>query len=68
MRRRMDHAVSRETALAAVARAHPRWEVWRGVTGTCYGRLLRSSPPVVVSGQTPAELAEAIGRAEGSAP
>jgi len=42
----------------------PRWHVWRGVSGLLYGRLLRSSPPLVVRGEDAVDLRDAIRREE----
>jgi hypothetical protein len=42
----------------------PRWHVWRGVSGLLYGRLLRSSPPLVVRGEDATDLRDAIRREE----
>jgi hypothetical protein len=42
----------------------PRWHVWRGVSGLVYGRLLHSSPPLVVRGEDAADLRDAIRREE----
>ena len=36
------------------------WHLWKGVNGRFYGRLLRSSPPVVAEAGTPAELGRKI--------
>jgi hypothetical protein len=42
----------------------PRWHVWRGVGGLVYGRLIRSSPPLVVRGEDAVDLRDAIRREE----
>ena len=42
----------------------PRWHVWQGVSGLLYGRLLRSSPPLVVRGEDAVDLRDAIRREE----
>jgi hypothetical protein len=42
--------------LARIERDHPGWHCWEGVGVLLYARLPRSSPPVVVSATTPAEL------------
>ena len=47
-----------------VAREHPRWRCWEGVSGLLYARLLRSSPAVVVRAGDPTELHDSIQRAE----
>jgi hypothetical protein len=56
--------MSRESELAALARQFPRWEAWKGVSGLCYARLLRSSPPIVVRGEDATDVADQIKRAE----
>lgn len=53
-----------EPELAALARRFPRWETWKGISGRWYARLLRSSPPVVLQGESPEDLADQITRAE----
>ncbi len=49
--------------LAAVAHRFPGRETWHGVSGIRYGRLLKSSPPVIGQADDGIGLAEAIGRA-----
>ena len=56
--------MSQDSELAALVRQHPRWEAWKGVSGLFYARWLRSSPPVVVQGESPEDLADQINRAE----
>jgi hypothetical protein len=43
----------------------PNWHVWRGICGLLYARRLRTSPPVVVRGEDPVDLRDAIRREEG---
>ena len=43
----------------------PHWHVWRGVCGLVYARRPRTSPPVVVRAENPADLLAQIRRAEG---
>jgi hypothetical protein len=50
--------------LAALVRRFPRWEAWKGVSGLFYAPWLRSSPPVVVRGESPEDLADQIDRAQ----
>jgi hypothetical protein len=57
--------MSTEPELAAIARQHPGWECWVGVTGVRYARLPRSSPPIVVRGTDAADLARQIQAAAG---
>jgi hypothetical protein len=46
----------------------PRWQVWRGVSGLVYARLIRSSPPLLVRGTDAAELRQAIRHAQQQEP
>jgi hypothetical protein len=43
-----------------VAREFPGWQVWRGICHMWYGRLLDSSPPVIVRGEDPTDLRDEI--------
>jgi len=43
--------------LARVLRRFPHWQARRGVSGIWYARRPRSSPPIVLRGETPTELA-----------
>ncbi len=43
----------------------PQWHVWRGVCGLVYARRPRTSPPLVVRADNPADLLTQIRRAEG---
>jgi hypothetical protein len=52
------------TLLDTVTRLHPQWECWRGVSGTHYGRLPKSSPPIVVSAESAGGLIIEIRKAE----
>jgi hypothetical protein len=38
------------------AREFPHWHVWRGINGLLYGRRAKSSPPLVVRGEDPADI------------
>jgi hypothetical protein len=38
------------------AREFPHWHVWRGINGLLYGRRAKSSPPLIVRGEDPAEI------------
>jgi hypothetical protein len=49
-----------EPVLDDLARDYPRWHSWEGISGLFYARLLRSSPPVVVRGEDPADLRDSI--------
>ena len=42
----------------------PCWHVWRGVSGLVYARRPRTSPPLVVRAENPADLLAQIRRAE----
>jgi hypothetical protein len=53
-----------DSPIAAVARAHPGWECWAGVSGMVYARLLKSSPPVIVTAEDVPGLHEVITQAE----
>ena len=46
------------------AQEFPLWHVWRGISGLTYGRLSRSSPPIVVRAEGATELRNEIRRAE----
>jgi len=56
--------MSHEPELAALVRRFPRWEAWKGVSGLFYARWLRSSPPIVVKGESAEDLADQMNRAE----
>jgi hypothetical protein len=43
----------------------PHWHVWRGVCGLVYARRPRTSPPLVVRTDNPADLLAQIRQAEG---
>jgi hypothetical protein len=43
----------------------PHWHVWRGVCGLVYARRPRTSPPLVVRADNPADLGAQVRRAEG---
>jgi hypothetical protein len=47
-------------APGGIARDYPGWHCWRGVSGRLYAWWRRSSPPVVVKGETWADVREAI--------
>jgi hypothetical protein len=42
----------------------PRWEAWQGVNQLYYARIPRSSPPIVVRGESPQDLEDMIRKAE----
>jgi hypothetical protein len=46
------------------AAALPRWHAWLGVNDMYYARLPLTSPPVVMSAQDPAGLADLVRQAE----
>ena len=46
----------------------PYWHVWRGVGGLVYARRPRTSPPLVVRADNPADLLAQIRRAEDKRP
>jgi hypothetical protein len=46
--------------LATVLRQFPVWQYWRGVSDRWYAKRPRSSPPVVLSGETAEKLARLI--------
>jgi hypothetical protein len=46
------------------AREFPHWHVWRGINGLLYGRRAKSSPPLVVRGEDPAEIRDQMLLAE----
>jgi hypothetical protein len=49
-----------EPTLDDVARQFPQWEVYKGISGLYYGRLYKSSPPVIVRGENPLDLRDQI--------
>jgi hypothetical protein len=53
-----------DAALRRITAQFPDWHTWLGVTGQLYARRPRSSPPKVVRGAHPGELADAIREAE----
>jgi hypothetical protein len=55
-------AVDQDGELSAedLAKEFPRWQVWRGICHMWYGRLLNSSPPVIVRGEDPTDLRDEI--------
>lgn len=40
-----------EPTLDEIHATFPSWQVWKGICGLWYARLLQSSPPVVVRGE-----------------
>jgi hypothetical protein len=42
----------REDERAALAADYPAWHFWLGVSGICYARRPKSSPPKVVRAET----------------
>ena len=63
-----DRALAESTAdpaLGDVEAEFPRWHCWQGISGLYYASLRRSSPPVVVRGEHPADLRDSILRALG---
>jgi excisionase family DNA binding protein len=57
-----------EPDLGDIARDHPRWRCWQGVSGNLYARLPRSSPPIIVRAPDPASLRKEICRADAGPP
>jgi hypothetical protein len=55
--------MSTDSELSAVARRHPDWECWRGVSGLYYGRR-HGTQDQPVRGESPEDLADQIIRAE----
>ena len=53
-----------EDKRAALAADYPAWHLWIGVSGICYGRRPRSSPPKVVRAATWDELRELLEAAD----
>jgi hypothetical protein len=61
----MNPPVSPEPTLDDVGREFPDWLCYApGIGGTVFARLLHVSPPVLVKGEDPRDLREAIKRAE----
>jgi len=54
-----------EPSLDDVAAAYPRWHLWKGVSGLVYASRGLTSPPVVVRGEDPMDLRDAIRAWEG---
>jgi len=52
--------------LARLLRKYPHWQAWRGVSGIWYARRPKSSPPIVLRGETPGELASLVRKWEAS--
>ena len=53
-----------DPTLADVDARFPRWEVWRGIDGLFHARIKGSTPPVLVRGESPDDLADQILRWE----
>ena len=51
-----------DPGLAAIARRYPRWEVWKGLSGLFYARLLGTSDQPV-RGEDTQDLSDQITRA-----
>jgi len=53
-----------DPTLADVDARFPHWEVWRGIDGLFHGRIKGATPPVLVRGESPDDLADQIVRWE----
>jgi len=49
-----------EPTVDEIAAQFPGWRVWQGISGLIYGRRLLSSPPVVLTGESPQALRDEI--------
>lgn len=54
-----------EPNLADVGARYPRWETWCGIDGLFHARIKGATPPVLVRGESPQDLADQISRWEG---
>jgi hypothetical protein len=51
----------RDAHIRAIGEEFPGWEAWQGlVNGLWHARLAGSTPPVMVHGDSPADIREAI--------
>jgi len=60
----MDAMTGDDPTLADVGARFPRWEVWRGIDGLFHARIKGATPPVLVRGESPDDLADQIIRWE----
>ena len=51
-----------EVTLADISREFTRWHCWEGIAGMLYASRRNCSPPVVVRGEDPQDLRDAIRR------
>jgi hypothetical protein len=54
-----------DPTLADVAARWPRWELWHGIDGMFHARIKGATPPVMVRGESPQDLADELARWEG---
>jgi hypothetical protein len=54
-----------EPTMEDVIREYPSWHAWTGIAGLRYGKLIGSSPPIVVRGEDPLDLRDQIRGVEG---
>jgi hypothetical protein len=56
-----DPMTQRDAEIRAIAEEFPGWDAWQGlVNGLWHARLVGTTPPVMVHGETPADLRELI--------
>jgi hypothetical protein len=56
-----DPMTERDREMRQITEEFPGWEAWQGlINGLWHARLVGSTPPVMVHGETPADLRELI--------
>jgi len=56
-----DAMAAREAQIRAIGEEFPGWEAWQGlINGLWHARLIGSTPPVMVHGESAEELREQI--------
>jgi hypothetical protein len=51
---------SEPQSIAEIESEYPTWQVWEGVNQMFYARLIKSSPPVVITGEDLLDLRDQI--------
>ncbi len=52
---------ARDEQIRAISQEFPGWEAWQGlINGLWHARLIGSTPPVMVHGESPGDLREQI--------
>jgi hypothetical protein len=56
-----DAMAARDEQIRAISEEYPGWEAWQGlINGLWHARLVGTTPPVMVHGESPDDLREQI--------